>query len=85
MAADQMNDVIAHNLRREIVRLGISQSELARRAGMYPAEITAYVSGRKDMRLSTVERLAKGLDIHFMQLLLPISDSSEQPSAVEVA
>jgi transcriptional regulator with XRE-family HTH domain len=46
------------NLQREMDIRGISQSELARRAGMNQTAISSLLAGRNEPRLSTIERIA---------------------------
>lgn len=47
----------AGELRRTRVRAGLSQSELARRAGTSQATLSAYESGKKEPSLATFARL----------------------------
>ncbi len=53
------------NLARDIVQarrdLGLSQAELARRAGMLPAALNRIERGRVDPGVSTVERIDRAL------------------------
>lgn len=80
MAADRLQSVIAANLRREMNRLGISQLELSRRAGIHAPDVSNFVRGTKDIRVSTLEKLAHGLGVHCFQLLLPEMDAESHSS-----
>lgn len=50
------------NLRRLRQEAGITQMELALRIGMDTAEISRLELGNRDPRLSTLARVARGLD-----------------------
>jgi transcriptional regulator with XRE-family HTH domain len=50
----------ARALRDARLRAGLSQAELARRAGTSQATVCAYETGRKQPALSTLERLLAG-------------------------
>jgi transcriptional regulator with XRE-family HTH domain len=56
-------------LQRERVKQNISQVNLAIRAGMGPNYISELEQGRRDVKLSTVARLADVLNIRPYQLL----------------
>jgi transcriptional regulator with XRE-family HTH domain len=56
-------------LQRERVKKNISQVNLAIRAGMGPNYISELEQGRRDVKLSTVARLADVLNIPPYQLL----------------
>lgn len=48
---------------------GLSQIELARRAGMVPSQLCKIESGRNGLTSSTISRLAKALDVSISELL----------------
>jgi transcriptional regulator with XRE-family HTH domain len=50
-------------LRAERERAGLSQSELARRIGMRPGDVSRFARGVREPRLSTLVRLAFGLGV----------------------
>lgn len=50
-------------------RLGLTQEALAHRAGMHPVEVGRAERGVRDVRVSTVAKLARGLDVSAMELL----------------
>jgi transcriptional regulator with XRE-family HTH domain len=51
------------NLRRLREAAGLTQMELSNRSGLDMAEISRLERGKKDPRLSTIVRLALGLDV----------------------
>lgn len=48
-------------IRAAIERLGISQAEAARRAGMSPQALCDYLRGRGEIRTDTLERILAAL------------------------
>jgi transcriptional regulator with XRE-family HTH domain len=62
---------------------GLSQAELAARAGTSQATVSAYESGRKEPSLSTLSRL---LDVTGTRLTVePAPPQAREPSAKELA
>lgn len=59
----------SENLRRIRQELGLTQEELGARARVQMADISRYEAGRRDPRLSTVERLALALDVPISELV----------------
>ena len=59
----------ARNLRRARDRAGLSQEALAERSGMHRNAIALLEAGKRDPRVSTVGKLAKGLAIPARDLL----------------
>lgn len=60
MASPQQT--FARNLRRERERAGLSQEALADDAGLHRNAVALLEAGRRDVKLSTVAKLAKALD-----------------------
>jgi transcriptional regulator with XRE-family HTH domain len=54
-------DTFARNLRRERERAGLSQEALADKAGLHRNAVALLEAGRRDVKLSTVAKLAKAL------------------------
>jgi transcriptional regulator with XRE-family HTH domain len=50
--------------------MGISQAELARRLKMQPQQLSNQLSGKRDVRISLLDRLAKELEIEPALLLI---------------
>jgi transcriptional regulator with XRE-family HTH domain len=61
MAAVEPKQQFGTNLRRLRTAAGLTQMELSNRSGLDMAEISRLERGLKDPRLSTVVRLAAGL------------------------
>ena len=53
---------IARNIRRRRAELGITQAELARRAGISVSEVSALESATREPLASTLLKVASGLD-----------------------
>jgi transcriptional regulator with XRE-family HTH domain len=51
------------NLRRAREQAGLTQEEVAERSGVHSTEISRMERGMRDPRVSTLERLAKALEI----------------------
>jgi len=60
---------VGQNIRAERKRIGITQEALAERCDMHPVEISRAERGVRDLRVSTVVKLARGLDVPACQLL----------------
>jgi transcriptional regulator with XRE-family HTH domain len=60
---------VGANIKRQRERLGLTQEEAAHRTGLHPVEFARAERGERDMRVSTVARLARGLDIDASKLL----------------
>jgi transcriptional regulator with XRE-family HTH domain len=61
--------IVGRNIKQHRERRGWSQEDLAHRCGMHTLEISRYERGVRDMRVSTVARLAKGLEVETLELL----------------
>jgi transcriptional regulator with XRE-family HTH domain len=59
----------ATNLRRRAERLGISNAEVARRAGLSDRRYGNYISGRREPDLSTLVRIANVLGTSVDELI----------------
>jgi len=60
---------LGSNLRSARKRLGLTQEQVAERSGVHPTEISRIEAGKRDPRASTLERLAKAVEIPPGQLL----------------
>jgi transcriptional regulator with XRE-family HTH domain len=60
---------VGENIRANRKRLGITQEALADRCDMHPVEIGRAERGLRDLRVSTVVKLARGLGIPASELL----------------
>lgn len=57
------------NLRAARQSLGLSQEEVAERSGVHATEVSRIEAGKRDPRVTTVERLAKAVRLRPGQLL----------------
>jgi len=57
------------NLREARLKLELSQEQVAERSGVHATEVSRIEAGKRDPRVSTVERLAKAVQVKPGQLL----------------
>ena len=57
------------NLRAARERLGLTQEEVAHRSGVHATEVSRIEAGKRDPQVSTVERLAKAVEVKPGRLL----------------
>lgn len=55
--------VVGQNIRANRERLGITQEALAHRCGLHPVELGRAERGVRDLRVSTVVKIAHGLEV----------------------
>jgi transcriptional regulator with XRE-family HTH domain len=60
---------VGQNIRSERKRAGITQEALAERCGLHPVELGRAERGTRDLRVSTVAKIARGLEIPACELL----------------
>jgi transcriptional regulator with XRE-family HTH domain len=60
---------VGQNIRAERKRVGITQEALAYRCDMHPVEVGRAERGVRDLRVSTLVKLARGLDVPACELL----------------
>ena len=60
---------VAANIKENRLRLGLTQEALAHRSGLHPVELGRAERGVRDMRVSTVAKIAHGLGIEASELL----------------
>jgi DNA-binding XRE family transcriptional regulator len=61
--------IVGNNIRAHRKRIGITQEALAHRCDMHPVEIGRAERGVRDLRVSTVAKVAHGLKIAASELL----------------
>jgi transcriptional regulator with XRE-family HTH domain len=61
--------IVGRNVREHRDRLGLTQEELAERSGLHPVEVGRLERGTRDMRVSTVAKLARGLGVPALELM----------------
>ncbi|HWM63446.1 MAG TPA: helix-turn-helix transcriptional regulator [Solirubrobacterales bacterium] len=57
------------NLREARERLGLTQEQVGQRSGVHSTEVSRIEAGKRDPQVSTVERLAKAVEVKPGQLL----------------
>lgn len=62
-------DVFAFNLRKFRVKAGLSQEELAHRAGLHRTYVGSIERGERNVSLKNVDRLAQALEVDPIKLL----------------
>lgn len=60
---------VGRNIRRRRDELRITQEEAASRAGVHPVEFARAERGARDLRVSTVAKIASGLGVPASDLL----------------
>jgi transcriptional regulator with XRE-family HTH domain len=61
--------VVGRNIKRLRKAQGITQEELAHRAGLHPVELARAERGNRDMRISTIAKIARGLKVPAAELV----------------
>lgn len=59
---------VGRNIKAQRKRRDLTQEMLAHRIGMHPVEVGRAERGTRDMRVSTVVKLARGLEVPPMEL-----------------
>ena len=65
----QPKDIVGRNIKKHRDQAGLTQEELAHRAGMHPVEIGRAERGVRDLRISSVAKIAGGLDVAAAELM----------------
>jgi len=60
---------LGENLRRARERLSLTQEEVGHRSGVHPTEVSRIEAGKRDPRVSTLERLAEAVEVSPGELL----------------
>lgn len=60
---------VGQNIRSNRKRIGLTQEALAHRCDMHPVEVGRAERGTRDLRVSTIVKLAQGLGIPACELL----------------
>jgi transcriptional regulator with XRE-family HTH domain len=63
IAAVEPKLIVACNIRANRKRIGITQEALALRCGLHPVELGRAELGVRDLRISTVVKIARGLEV----------------------
>ena len=57
------------NLRKARERLGLTQEQVAQRSGVHSTEVSRIEGGKRDPKVSTLERLARAVEVKPGRLL----------------
>lgn len=60
---------LGRNLSAARKKLGLTQEEVGHRSGVHPTEVSRIEAGKRDPRVSTLERLAKAVEVPPSELL----------------
>jgi transcriptional regulator with XRE-family HTH domain len=72
-----IEQTIASNIKRIRSEKGLTQEMLAQRCGMQISYIGMIEIRKKNPKLCTVQRIAKGLGVHYLELLTPAATCGE--------
>ena len=64
-------EILAANLRKERERLGISQEELAERAGLHRTYVGAVERAERNISIDNIEKLAAAIECTVAEILTP--------------
>ena len=67
--AEQMASIIRQNLKRAITRQGVSQQEVARKAGMNPASFSQMLNGNKRLLFEDMYAVCDVLGLNIADLM----------------
>lgn len=70
MESDDLRSILATNLRKHRESRGLSQEELASRAGLHRTYVGAIERAERNITLSTLQRIADALAVEPVSLLL---------------
>lgn len=65
----EAKDAVGRNIKLQRERREWTQEELAHRAGMHPVEVGRAERGVRDLRVSTIAKLANGLGVPATELM----------------
>jgi transcriptional regulator with XRE-family HTH domain len=68
-ARREPKSIVGSNIRARRDQLGLTQEQAAHRAGIHPVEYARAERGVRDLRVSTVVKIAHGLNVPAGQLL----------------
>ena len=79
--SDPIREVLAANIKRLRKALGLSQMQLADKAGLSTSLIASIETGKKFPSSSSLSKLCRAFNVEIHQLFLPVTDSSNQNTA----
>lgn len=60
---DPLVEDLGKNLRAARKRLGLTQEQVAERSGVHVTEVSRIEAGKRDLKLSTLRRLARAVEV----------------------
>lgn len=75
VVALSLQDIVARNVRRMRVRIGISQDELAHRCGLHRTYVGGIERAERNISLGSIEKLAGALGVKAAALLCEGDDN----------
>ena len=69
--------ILARNLRRLRLSAGLSQEELADRAGLHRTYISSVERAQRNVSLENLFKLAQGLEVSAQDLVGPVSNGDQ--------
>ncbi|HTR75365.1 MAG TPA: helix-turn-helix transcriptional regulator [Solirubrobacterales bacterium] len=57
------------NLKAARTKLGLTQEQVAERSGVHPTEVSRIEAGKRDPQVSTIEKLARAVELRPGELL----------------
>ena len=67
-------EILASNLRRLRTSAGLSQEELADRAGLHRTYISSVERAHRNVSLENLFKIARGLEVNAQELIGPVSN-----------
>ena len=71
-------EILAANLRRQMMARGWSQTKLASVSGVKQPNLSRILGSLDDVRIGTVDKIAKALGCSMAELLMPVDENSQQ-------
>jgi len=84
MTVVDMKLLVANAIKQQRSALGISQEELAARAGLHRTYVSEVERGERNPSITSIEKLAHALEVSFTSLFEQAGQRSSSPGAVEI-
>src|SRR6476646_9614566 len=84
MTAVELKRQVANAIKEQRNALGISQEELAARAGLHRTYVSEVERGERNPSITSIEKLAQALEISITSLLAPSRSSAVPGGALEI-
>ena len=84
MRAVELKLLLGNAIKEQRYALGISQEELAARAGLHRTYVSEVERGERNPSIASIEKLAQALEVSFTSLFERTGQPSVSPDAVEI-